>query len=192
MSKRRSHLAALAFAVLAMVGPAACGSGTTSSVGSEAGTPDAEPGEASTNDANAAADAATDTALADAPNNPSGAGSCLTPRAITLPFAVDTVATTIGQLDTTSVACGAPAAVPELVYRLVLSQPASVTVNASDRSGQGIGVQVRQDSCTGASVGCDWSSNGVLARTYPSLPAGTWLFIVERNPAGLITFTVTP
>lgn len=184
-------VAVMAMAVMAAAGPAACGSGSAGSATSEAGTPDAEPGEASTNDASPSADAATDTAHADAPVSPSEAGNCLAPRSMTMPFAVDTVESTAGQLDTTSVACGAPASVPERVYRLVLTQPTSVTVNAGDRSGQGIGVQVRQDSCTGTSVGCDWSSNGVLARTY-ALPAGTWLFIVERNPAGLFTFTATP
>jgi hypothetical protein len=56
-------------------------------------------------------------------------------------------------------------------------------------SGQGIGVQVRETSCTGTSVECTWQANGSYSKTLP-LPAGTWFFVVERSPEGDFSFEI--
>lgn len=141
----------------------------------------------STSDAGAKKDASADAAKDS--GSSSGNGSCAAPKAITLPFS-ETAGSTAVALDTTSVACGAPASLSEAVYRLELANDTAVKVSANDKSGQGIGVQVREDSCTGTSVECGWQSNGVYDKTLP-LPAGTWFFVVERNPEGAFTFAAS-
>jgi hypothetical protein len=129
------------------------------------------------------ADAAKDTGTSS-----NAAGSCVAPKAITLPFS-ETAGSTAVALDSTSVACGAPSSLSEAVYRLVLANDAAVKITASDQSGQGIGVQVRETSCTGTSVECGWQSNGIYDKTVP-LPAGTWFVVVERSPAGPFTLAI--
>lgn len=120
-----------------------------------------------------------------------GTGSCLSPRDVSLGFTADASATTADQLDTATLDCNTNGSQPEVVYRLTLSAMTTVHLTAGDHSGQGVGVSVRQDSCDGQSVGCDFASNGVLDRSYP-LPAGVWVFVVERNPPGPFTLTVGP
>lgn len=118
-------------------------------------------------------------------------GTCLAPTDITLDFTAPADATTKDSLDVTTLTCSNQVAgLPEVVYRLVLAAPTTVKLTGSDKSGSGIGVQVRQDSCTGTSVGCDWQGNGVLDRTYP-LTAGTWVFVVERKAAGPFALTIS-
>lgn len=73
------------------------------------------------------------------------------------------------------------------MYRVVLANDTAVKITANDESGQGIGVQVREDSRTGTSVECGWQPTGIYAKTVP-LPAGTWLFVVERRPEGSFSF----
>lgn len=113
-------------------------------------------------------------------------GSCLAPEDITLPFAIASgQASTASLLDVTQLTCSNET-LPEAVFRLVLAQAKTVTATAGDASGQGVGIQVHKDTCTGTSVACDWKPNGSLSRSY-SLPAGTWLFVLERKPAGPFT-----
>lgn len=164
---------------------------TTGSPPVDAGTTD-PPSDASVADSSSSSDArAKNDASPDAAKDTgtsSGNGSCAAPEVITLPYS-ETAGSTAVALDTTSVACGAPASLSEAVYRLELANDTAVKVTANDESGQGIGVQVREDSCTGTSVECGWQSNGVYDKTLP-LPAGTWLFVVERNPEGAFSFAV--
>jgi len=109
---------------------------------------------------------------------------------ITLGFQEPAAASTAQQLDITMPSCVPGASLPESVYELRLDQATTVHITASDRSGQGVGVQVRADSCTGTSVACDWADNGVIDRNL-ALPSGTWILIVERSPAGPFGFAVT-
>lgn len=120
-----------------------------------------------------------------------GSSTCLSPHAVTLPFATDDAASTATLLDVAVMTCNTQTekAFPEAVYRLVLDAPTKVAITASDRSGSGVGVQVRDGSCTGTSVSCDWDNGGNVKRTL-DLPAGTWLFLVERSPAGRFSFAL--
>ena len=127
-------------------------------------------------------------AAVDAPSA-GGAGSCVSPGDIAVGF--HDVRSTASDLDATALTCHASPSLPEAVYRLVVAQPTHVMLSGSDQSGSGIGAQVRADSCTGTSVACDWAANGVLSRGI-DLPAGTWVIVVERNPAGMYTFGVDP
>jgi hypothetical protein len=162
--------------VIAALGAVACGSGaTTGGVGADAAAAAAAVDGAAGGDGAAPVDAGSAT----------GPGSCGAPRTVPLGFAeTPAAATTVGLLDVTTVTCrpASTTSLPEAVYRLELATPTKVAVKGSDRSGSGIGVQVRMESCTGASVACDWAGNGVLERTY-DLPAGSWLFVVERGAA---------
>ena len=119
-----------------------------------------------------------------------GVGSCLTPTDIALPFA-EAAGSTSCALDITSLSCSKEASLPEVVYRLDLATETALTITASDESGQGVGVQVLMDSCQGTSVACEWASNGNVERSL-TLPAGSWLFVVERNPAGSFSFALAP
>lgn len=177
--------------VLALVSFAACSSSESTSTPTDAGPVD-PPEDSGVADSSSptdsgtpksdASDAAKDT------GTPAANGSCSAPKAITLAFA-ETAGSTAVALDTTSVACGAPASLSEAVYRLELANDTAVKITANDESGQGIGVQVREDSCTGTSVECGWQANGVYDKTLP-LPAGTWLFVVERSPEGAFSFAI--
>lgn len=171
----------------------ACASSETApSSPSDGGTTEPEPFDSgAARDASSSSDSGTPSTDAsdagkDADASSAKPGSCAAPRAVTLPFS-EPSGSTSGALDGTSVACGAPASLPEAVYRVVLANDTAVKITANDESGQGIGIQVREDSCTGTSVECTWQANGSYGKTLP-LPAGTWLFIVERNPAGAFSF----
>ncbi|MDB4960196.1 MAG: hypothetical protein JWP01_195 [Myxococcales bacterium] len=120
-----------------------------------------------------------------------GDGTCLAPQPISLGFTATAGASTAQQLDIAMPECVPGLSLSESVYALRLSDPTSVHITASDRSGQGVAVQVRSDTCSGASVACDWADNGAIDRNL-SLPAGTWVYIVERRPAGPFTFAVMP
>ena len=74
---------------------------------------------------------------------------------------------------------------------MTLTQTTHVTLSGSDRSGQGIGLEVHADTCMGTSVACEWEPNGDLARPI-DLPAGTWVIAVERDPAGAFAFGIDP
>jgi len=135
-------------------------------------------------------DAMADATAADATGDVAvGSGTCLGPAVVSLGFQTDASASTASQLDTTMVICAPVANVPEVVYQLVLSQATTVHITASDRSGQGIGFQVRSNDCMGTSVRCSWSNAGNIDETL-ALPLGTWVFIVERNPAGAFAFGI--
>lgn len=142
--------------------------------------------DSGTSDATTPSDAAS--TEKDGSSTSSDAPTCLAPQDITLGFSAPADASTKSLLDAVAISCGKPDTA-EAVYRLTLTQPTTVRVQANDRSGSGIGVQVVANTCTGASVGCTFQANGVFDRTYP-LPAGTWLFIVERAPAGPFSFSV--
>lgn len=165
---------------------------TTTSAPADAGGTIDPPSDAAVTDSSSSSDAGpkndASTDAAKDTGSSSGNGSCAAPKTITLSFS-ETAGSTAVALDTTSVACGAPASLSEAVYRLELANDTAVKITANDKSGQGIGVQVREDSCTGTSVECGWQSNGVYDKTLP-LPAGTWLFVVERNPEGAFSFAV--
>jgi hypothetical protein len=182
-------LRALVFLALA-----ACSSSETSSTTPppDSGTTDAPTSDSGPSDAGGTSDTGTTKPDASDAGSDTGtstaAGSCVAPKTITLPFS-ETAGSTAVALDATSVACGAPSSLSEAVYRLVLANDAAVKVTANDSSGQGIGVQVRETSCTGTSVECGWQANGIYDKTLP-LPAGTWFFVVERNPEGAFTFSI--
>lgn len=110
-----------------------------------------------------------------------GDGSCIAPIDITLPFSV-TAGDTADAPDVTVPPCS-PEPLPEAVYRLTLGGETTITITANDNSGQGVGVQVKMTDCMGTSVSCDWASNGIVDREI-TLPAGTWVLILERRPAG--------
>jgi hypothetical protein len=156
--------------------------GTVDPPDDDAGSPAADASDATSRSTSDASDASKDTGA------PGAAGSCVTPKTIGLPFSETTGSTAIA-LDATSVGCGAPASLSEAVYRLVLANDAAVKVTANDQSGQGIGVQVREGSCAGTSVECTWEPNGNYDKTLP-LPAGSWLFVVERSPEGSYMFAI--
>lgn len=119
-----------------------------------------------------------------------GVGSCLTPVDIDLPFE-EAAGSTARALDVTALDCSPETSLPEVVYRLDLAEDTALTITASDESGQGVGVEVLMDSCQGTSVACEWASNGNVDRSL-TLPAGSWLFVVERNPAGNFSLAVAP
>jgi hypothetical protein len=90
--------------------------------------------------------------------------------------------------DDTTLACNADA-LPELVFRVVLAEPRTVTVTGNDSSGQGVGFQISRDTCEGTRAACEWASNGTLDSTV-MLEVGTWLFIFERGPSGVFELAV--
>jgi hypothetical protein len=183
----------LGFSLVSGFVACACASSeTTTAPAADAGTIDPPLDDAAIADSSSPSDAGSKSDASDAAakdtGTPSGNGSCVAPKTVTLPYS-ETAGSTAVALDTTSVACGAPASLSEAVYRLELANDTAVKVTANDKSGQGIGVQVREDSCTGTSVECGWQSNGIYDQTLP-LPAGTWFFVVERSPEGAFSFAL--
>jgi hypothetical protein len=117
-----------------------------------------------------------------------GAGSCASPIDITLPFSVADLGDSSAALDGTAPPCS-PEPLPEVVYRLTLAAETTVTITANDNSGQGVGVHVQAADCMGMGAACEWASNGIVDREL-TLPAGVWVFVVERRPAGSYDFAV--
>jgi hypothetical protein len=118
---------------------------------------------------------------------PAGDGRCATPFDVDLPFARPMADSSLAFDDTTLACNGDP--LPELVFRVTLTEPRDVAVTGNDSSGQGVGFQISRDTCEGTRVACEWASNGILDSTV-MLEAGTWLFIFERRPFGIFELAV--
>lgn len=118
-----------------------------------------------------------------------GSGSCALPFDIGTNYSSPSGATTAGADDAVLNSCGAPSGLPEVVYRTTLPISSTLHLTGSDLSGQGIAMEVRSGDCTGQTAACVWQSNGVLDQMV-SLDAGTWVFVLERKPAGNFSFAV--
>jgi hypothetical protein len=116
-----------------------------------------------------------------------GDGRCASPFDVDLPFSLPMADSSLA-FDDTTLACN-PDPLPELVFRVVLSEPREVRVTGNDSSGQGVGFQISSETCDGTRAACEWVANGVLDSTV-MLAAGTWLFIFERRPAGVFELAV--
>lgn len=117
-------------------------------------------------------------------------GSCASPLDITLPYRRPTASPTVPHGDATALSCATASGLGEAALRVTLTAAKTVHVTGNDLSGQGLGVEIRSGSdCTGASKQCIWKSTGVLDEMV-DLPAGTFVFVVERNPTGELTFGV--
>ena len=175
---RSSLLFAAALSVVAGCGDddgSGAGGGTTSSQSAT--------GSAGTTSTSASTSAATTSSSGGA-----GDGSCASPLEIPVPFEMLDASSADGSDDVAS-NCE-PVPMPETVFRVTFATERTVTIEADAPSSEGISLEIRAEGCAGALVGCEWQVDGGLEQVM-TLPAGSWGFIVQRNPAGSFTFRVT-
>jgi hypothetical protein len=182
------HLAAVLLVVAGCGddGGSGAGGGTTSSQTAAGST-----GSSTSSQTAAGSTVATTTSTTSATTTSSGGagdGSCGSPFDISLPFEQTGVDSTGGSDDVTSTC--EPIPVPETVFRIGFATEHTVTVTAAADSGDGISLEIRAEDCSGTLVGCVWQADGGIEQVL-TLPAGSWVFIVQRSPAGSFDFSVT-
>ncbi len=187
MGRSNMHLAAVLLVVAGCGddGGSGAGGGTTSSQTAAGSTGSSTSSQSS---GSTVASTTSTTSVTTTGSGGAGDGSCASPFAISLPFEQTGVDSTGGSDDVASTC--EPVPLPEAVFRIGLATEHTVTVTATADSGDGISLEIRAEDCTGTLVGCVWQADGGIEQVL-TLPAGSWVFIVQRSPAGSFDFSVT-